>query len=112
MACVFAAGILSLSIYEIWGLSLWGFFAPCFLATFGCALTVGTGASGSMEPFYEIAGVAAALFGTMEFAISGIIGSIAMLFPATSSLPIAITMIIMSILCFVLLFLIKGKTKH
>lgn len=112
VACVFAAGILSLSIYEIWGLSLWGFFAPCFLATFGCALTAGTGASGSMEPFYEIAGVAAALFGTMEFAISGVIGSIAMLFPATSSLPIAITMIIMSILCFVLLFLIKGKAKH
>ncbi|MDE4996563.1 Bcr/CflA family drug resistance efflux transporter, partial [Francisella tularensis subsp. holarctica] len=51
-------------------------------------------------------------FGTKEFAISGIIGSIAMLFPSTSSLPIAITMIIMSILCFVLLYLIKGKTKH
>ncbi|MDE4965743.1 Bcr/CflA family drug resistance efflux transporter, partial [Francisella tularensis subsp. holarctica] len=65
-----------------------------------------------MEPFYEIAGVAAALCGTMEFALSGIIGSIAMLFPATRSLPIAITMIIMSILCFVLLFLITGKTKH
>lgn len=84
-----------------------GLFAPCFLAIFGCALTAGTGASGSMEPFYEMAGVAAALFGTMEFAISGTIGSIAMLFPATSSLPIAITMIIISIIAASLLILVK-----
>ncbi|WP_150466356.1 multidrug effflux MFS transporter [Francisella sp. SYW-9] len=111
VACVFVAGITSLTIYMIYGLTLWGFFAPCFFATFGAAFTTGTGASGSLEPFYEIAGVAAALFGTMEFAISGVIGSIAMLFPATSSLPIAITMIIMSVVCFVLLFLIKGKVK-
>ncbi|QIW10963.1 multidrug effflux MFS transporter [Francisella sp. LA112445] len=111
VACVFVAGITSLTIYMIYGLTLWGFFAPCFFATFGAAFTTGTGASGSLEPFYEIAGVAAALFGTMEFAISGVIGSIAMLFPATSSLPIAVTMIIMSVVCFVLLFLIKGKVK-
>ena len=107
--CVFLAGSLSLGIYLIYGLSLWGFFAPCFFATFGCALIVGTGASGAMEPFYEMAGVAAALFGTMEFALSGIIGSIAMLFPATSSLPIAIAMLVMSSLSFVLLLLVKNK---
>ena len=107
--CVFLAGSLSLGIYLIYGLSLWGFFAPCFFATFGCALVVGTGASGAMEPFYEMAGVAAAFFGTMEFALSGIIGSIAMLFPATSSLPIAIAMLVMSSLSFVLLLLVKNK---
>lgn len=113
VVCVFIAGVLSFSIYEVWGLSLWGFFAPCFLATFGCALTAGTGASGSMEPFYEMAGVAAGLFGTMEFAISGIIGSIAMLFPATSSLPIAITMIIISIIAASLLIIVKiTQTKE
>ncbi|MED7789233.1 multidrug effflux MFS transporter [Francisella sp. 19X1-34] len=111
VACVFVAGITSLTIYMIYGLTLWGFFAPCFFATFGAAFTTGTGASGSLEPFFEIAGVAAALFGTMEFAISGVIGSIAMLFPATSSLPIAITMIVMSIVCFILLLLIKCKVK-
>lgn len=111
VGCIFFAGILSLAIYILHGLSLWGFFAPCFLATFGAAFTAGTGASGSLEPFYEIAGVAAALFGTMEFAISGVIGSIAMLFPATSSLPIAITMIILSITCFILLFLIRANSK-
>ncbi|QLE78881.1 multidrug effflux MFS transporter [Francisella sp. Scap27] len=106
---VFIAGSLSLGIYLVYGLSLWGFFAPCFFATFGCALVVGTGASGAMEPFYEMAGVAAALFGTMEFALSGVIGSIAMLFPATSSLPIAIAMLLMSSLSFILLLLVKNK---
>lgn len=111
VGCVFVAGITSLIVYMAYGLTLWVFFAPCFFATFGAAFTTGTGASGSLEPFFEMAGVAAALFGTMEFAISGVIGSIAMLFPATSSLPIAITMIFMSIICFILLFLIKGKVK-
>jgi Bcr/CflA subfamily drug resistance transporter len=106
--CVFLAGSLSLGIYLVYGLSLWGFFAPCFFATFGCALVVGTGASGAMEPFYEMAGVAAALFGTMEFALSGVIGSVAMLFPATSSLPIAISMLVMSSLSFVLLILVRN----
>ena len=109
VVCVFLAGSLSLGIYLVYGLSLWGFFAPCFFATFGCALVVGTGASGAMEPFYEMAGVAAALFGTMEFALSGILGSIAMLFPATSSLPIAITMLVMSSVSFVLLLLVGRK---
>lgn len=109
VVCVFLAGSLSLVIYLIYGLSLWGFFAPCFFATFGCALVVGTGASGAMEPFYEMAGVAAALFGMMEFALSGIIGSIAMLFPATSSLPIAIAMLVMSSLAFILLIFVKIK---
>jgi len=107
--CVFVAGSSSLVIYATYGLSLWGFFAPCFFATFGCALTTGTGASGSMEPFYEIAGVAAALFGTLEFALSGLIGNIAMSFPATSSLPIATTMLIMSTICFILLIVLKEK---
>lgn len=107
--CVFIAGALSTAIYFIYGLTLWGFFAPCFFATFGCALLTGTGASGSMEPFYEIAGVAAALFGTLEFALSGLIGNIAMSFPATSSLPIAITMLTMSLICFVLLMILKEK---
>ncbi|QIV95405.1 DHA1 family florfenicol/chloramphenicol resistance protein-like MFS transporter [Allofrancisella inopinata] len=109
VSCVFTAGVLSLAIYLIYGLSLWGFFVPCFFATFGSAFTSGTGASGSLEPFYEIVGVAAALFGTMEFAISGLIGSVAMIFPATSSLPIAITMIITSIITIVLLTCIHKK---
>jgi DHA1 family florfenicol/chloramphenicol resistance protein-like MFS transporter len=109
--CVFIAGVSSFTIYMVYGLSLWGFFTPCFFATFGCALTTGTGASGSMEPFYEIAGVAAALFGTMEFAISGVIGNIAMSFPATTSLPIAVTMIIMSVVCFCLLMITKENNS-
>jgi DHA1 family florfenicol/chloramphenicol resistance protein-like MFS transporter len=116
VVCILFAGVSSLVVYSIFGLTLWGFFTPCFFATFGCALTAGSGASGSMEPFYEIAGVAAAMFGTMEFAISGVIGSIAMIFPATSNLPIAIAMIIMSSIAMILLILVNftslGKTNE
>ena len=107
--CVLLAGVLSLVLYSIYGLTLWGFFAPCFFATFGCALTAGSGASGSMEPFYEMAGVASAMFGTMEFALSGVIGSVAMVFPATSNLPIAIAMITVSSLAIVLLIITEVR---
>jgi DHA1 family florfenicol/chloramphenicol resistance protein-like MFS transporter len=110
VACVFIAGVSSLGIYCIFGLTLWGFFAPCFIATFGAAFTSGTGASGSMEPFYEMAGVAAALFSTVEFALSGAIGSVAMLFPPTTSLPIAIAMIVVSIVGIILL-IISNRNK-
>ncbi len=109
LSCIFISGVTSCAIYAFNGLSIWGFFAPCFLATFGCAFTAGTGASGSLEPFYEVAGVAAALFGTMEFALSGVIGSIAMIFPTTTSLPIAISMIIMSVIAFVLVMIVERK---
>ncbi|APC97905.1 multidrug effflux MFS transporter [Francisella frigiditurris] len=111
VGCIFFAGILSSFVYFVSGLSLWGFFAPCFFATFGCALTSGTGASGSMEPFFEIAGVASAMFGTLEFSISGLVGSVAMLFPATTNLPIAISMLVMSSLTFILL-LILGRNEE
>lgn len=107
--CVFIAGILSLASYVGFGLSLWMFFAPCFFAAFGCATAAGAGASGSMEPFFEIAGVASAMFGTMELSLSAIIVGIAMSFPATTALPIALTMIISSLFALFLLSILGLK---
>ncbi|API87430.1 multidrug effflux MFS transporter [Francisella uliginis] len=111
IVCVFVAGILSLASYVGFGLSLWMFFAPCFFAAFGCAIAAGTGASGSMEPFFEIAGVASAMFGTMELSLSAIVVGIAMSFPATSALPIALTMLITSSFALFLLLILKIKKK-
>ncbi|MED7819687.1 MULTISPECIES: multidrug effflux MFS transporter [unclassified Francisella] len=112
VVCVFIAGILSLASYVGFGLSLWMFFAPCFFAAFGCAIAAGTGASGSMEPFFEIAGVASAMFGTMELSLSAIVVGIAMSFPATSALPIALTMLITSAFALFLLIILKIKKKN
>ncbi|GMN89247.1 multidrug effflux MFS transporter [Francisella sciaenopsi] len=111
VVCILIAGILSLASYVGFGLSLWMFFAPCFFAAFGCAIAAGAGASGGMEPFFEIAGVASAMFGTMELSLSAIVVGIAMSFPATSALPIALTMITTSLFALLLLLILRMVKK-
>ncbi|MBD2809210.1 Bcr/CflA family drug resistance efflux transporter, partial [Francisella tularensis] len=39
VTCVFAVGILALISFEIWGVSLWGSFAPFFLVRLGLSLS-------------------------------------------------------------------------
>jgi len=73
---IFLSGFTIIVIYLFKGLSLWGFFIPSTLGTFGCALTAGSGASGAMEPFGDYPGVASAMFGALEIGGSAIIGSI------------------------------------
>ena len=96
---ILIAGLLLVVIDFAFGLSLWGFFGPCTLATFGCALTAGSGASGALEPFGEFPGAAAAMFGALQLGGSAVIGSIATLFPLNSSLPLGGTMLCTSYSC-------------
>jgi Bcr/CflA subfamily drug resistance transporter len=102
---ILLAGMVMLGIHMISGLSLLGFFLPSMIATLGSALTAGPGASGALEPFEAFPGAASAMFGALQLGGSSVIGSIATLFPITSSLPLALTMLIMasiSLLCFML----------
>ncbi|MFZ9035405.1 MAG: multidrug effflux MFS transporter [Francisellaceae bacterium] len=108
---IFASAVILLMVFFIDGLSLWGFFAPCMLATFGCALTAGAGASGAMEPFGEFPGAASAVFGSMEMGGSAVIGSIATLFPLNTSMPLGFTMLVMSLLSLLLLLLLSANKK-
>jgi DHA1 family florfenicol/chloramphenicol resistance protein-like MFS transporter len=109
--CVLMAGVLSLASYVGFGLSIWMFYAPCFFASFGCSIAAGTGASGGMEPFEDIAGVASSMFGTVEMSLSAIVVGVAMSFPATSALPIAFTLIFTSSFALMLLFFL-GVAKR
>ena len=104
---IFFSGLLLLVIYFIFGLSLFGFFLPCMLATFGCALTAGSGASGALEPFGHISGSAAAMFGALELGGSSVVGSIATLFPINTSIPLGCTMLITSIISIIALLLLQ-----
>ncbi len=99
---IFFSGVLLVVIHLIFGLSLWGFFAPCMFATFGCALTAGSGASGAMEPFGAFPGAASAMFGALQLGGSAVIGSVSTLFPITTALPLAGTMLVMSIISLIL----------
>ncbi len=106
------SGIIMLILDLLYGLTLWGFVGPSMLFTFGCALTTGAGAGGAMEPFGESSGTAAAVFGAMEFGVSALIGSFVMLWPIKNALPLAIEVLITSILSLLFLFLLYKKTQR
>lgn len=105
------SGILLIIIYKSFGLSLWGFFGPSMLATFGCALTAGSGAGGALEPFGSFPGAASAMFGAVQLGGSSIIGSIATLFAINTSYPLALAMLATSTISLVLLFALKATLK-
>lgn len=107
--CVIFAGFVQFGAHYLYGLTLWSFFGPAMLATFGCALTCGSGASGALEPFGEFSGAAAAMFGALELGGSALLGSVAMLFKVQSSLPMAYTMIITTTFALMLLMIFKRK---
>jgi hypothetical protein len=67
------------------------------IACTGAIFLIGSGAAGAMEPFAHMAGTAGAGLGFSQFTISAIVGTCMMLFPITSSLPFAITIILVSI---------------
>ena len=72
------------------GLTLGGFLFPFALAGTGAALSIGAGQGGAMEPFGEIAGTAAALFGAIEFFTCSIGGLMVMHWPIHSTQPLAL----------------------
>jgi len=104
---IFCSSPLLIVIYLINGLSLWGFFSPSLLATFGCALTTGSGASGALESFGKYPGTTAAMFGALELGGSAIIGSVATLALINTPYPLALTTLITSSLSFILLLCYK-----
>ena len=109
---IMSSGMLLLIVYWLDGLSLWGFFGPSMLATFGCALTAGSGASGAMEPFGEFSGVASAMFGALQLGGSAIVGSLAALFALSASCPLAITMLATSLISLFLLLLLHLSSSR
>ena len=107
---LFLSSILLFVVYLIDGLSLLGFYGPMVVATFGGALTAGSGASGALEPFSDCAGAASAMFGAIELGGSAIIGAIICSFSMITPLPLALSMLSGSILSMLLLvLLIKSK---
>lgn len=95
------AGALMFVWYETAGLSLAQFLIPCMIAGIGGALIMGAGLAGAMEPFGHLAGSAAALAGSLEFLGSGLIGSLVMHLQVTSTVPLSLTMLILSALALI-----------
>ena len=93
IACMFAGGFLMLYGHFFMEESLTMFLIPMAIACTGSMFVLGASASAALEPFGEVAGTAASAFGSLEFGISSIAGSILMLFPVTSTLPYGVAIV-------------------
>ncbi len=102
-----AGGVSMLLVDKFLGLSLIGFMSTTVVACIGAVCFMGSGAAGAMEPFSEKTGMAAAALGFGPFAIAAITGAIMMLFPISSSLPYAITLIILSAMALLNIIIFK-----
>lgn len=113
VALLFAGGAGILIWYYVWSLSLAGFLLPMAIACTGAIFLVGCAASTALEPFGAMAGTASAAFGAVEFGISSLSGTFLMCFPATSTVPYGIAILIIGSMAFLLLVFanrIKKKT--
>lgn len=95
----------------IWPETLAGFLLPMAVACIGAMFLLGASAAASLEPFGHIAGTASAAFGCMDFGIAAIAGSLLMLFPITSAMPYAISLVIFAALILLLLGIPQRKPQ-
>jgi Bcr/CflA subfamily drug resistance transporter len=80
----------------VWPHTLFGFLLPMGIACIGAMFLLGASAAAALAPFGHIAGTASAAFGFMDFGVAALAGSLLMLFPITSAVPYAITIIILA----------------
>lgn len=105
-------GGVSMLWWYYWAdLSLSGFLLPMVIACMGAIFVVGGAASGALEPFGAIAGTASAAFGAVEFGLSAVIGSLLMLFPATSTVPYGTAIVLMAVTSWLFFVLLLGKKE-
>lgn len=107
ITCILIGGLAMFFWQYTFGLSTYAFLTPMILISIGAAFTMGAGAAGAMEPFSEMAGAAAALYGFFEFVFSAIVANIVLQFPTNSSLPLAITVSLLGFAGLLLFFMKK-----
>jgi len=109
---IFGALIMYL-LDSLFGLSTLGFMLPNAIITLGIGLLFGPAMAGSLRPFKHIAGMASASYGAVLYCITGIVVSGVMQFEIIDDKPLAIAMIIMSILSLIALKMLpKSKYQH
>lgn len=87
------SGIVMLSWYEDFGLSIFEFICPMMIMGIGGAFLMGGGAGGAISPFPEMAGTASALFGCIEFLAAFFISQIVLEWQVRSTIPLSYTLL-------------------
>lgn len=91
-------GLWMLIWYLLQGLSIHNFIYPMLLIGTGGTFCMGAGTGGSMAPFEEAKGAAAAAGGALRFLFAGIVGYLLINKTVTSTLPLAIPAVLFSLI--------------
>ena len=108
----FLGGVVMLAFNLMFGLQLIPFLVATAMASVGAVFIVGAAAAQAMEPFPEMAGTASAGVGMMQFFIAGIVGSVLLRFPVTSSISYAICILVISVIMFLLILNQIKEVRH
>ncbi|GGI85683.1 multidrug effflux MFS transporter [Legionella impletisoli] len=115
LTCVFGfiitliGGIWMATWYISSGLTLEGFIYPMLLIGIGGTFSMGAGQGGSMWPFGDHTGTAAALGGTLRFTFSSIIGLMVISDDVASTLPLGLPAIGFSVTGLFLFIVFKAQ---
>lgn len=116
IACMAIGGISMLLCHVFNPAAMSGFIIPMVIACTGAMFLLGGSASLALEPFGKMAGTASAAFGAIEFGLAAFIGSLLMLFSATSAFLYSIFILILSFLSLILsdqrFFPLINETKN
>jgi DHA1 family bicyclomycin/chloramphenicol resistance-like MFS transporter len=102
-------GLIMAFIYIEYGLTLNGFIYPMLLVGIGGTFCMGAGSGGSMVPFDENTGSAAALGGTLRFLFSSLVGMLVINDHVASTLPLGLPAIIFSLIGLGVFFIYRKK---
>lgn len=105
-------GLLMAGMYIKNGLIINGFIYPMLLVGIGGTFCMGAGSGGSMDPFNENTGSAAALGGTLRFLFSSLLGTLVISDHVASTLPLGLPAILFSLFGLVLFLLKRQSLQH
>lgn len=109
----FLLSLLGGLVMTVWffisGLSINNFIWPMLLIGIGGTFGLGAGSGGLMEPFGHQAGTASALSGAIRFLFSAVIGALTITRTVSSTLPLAVSAVCLSLIGLMLFMMYKKK---
>lgn len=98
--CMFAAGIIMLSIGMLGIINTFVIIAPMMLFSFGAGFIFPNSFAAAFEPFHAMAGMAAAVFGSLQILGTSVASALVALVHERNQIPLAIILLIIAILLF------------
>ncbi|AUJ58932.1 Bcr/CflA family drug resistance efflux transporter [Coxiella-like endosymbiont of Amblyomma americanum] len=104
-------GIVMIAWYLIANLTISGFIYPMLLIGVGGTFSLGAGTGGAMEPFGNMAGMAAALSGSFRCFFSAFTSTLVITKNISSALPLALSAVLFSTVGLILFLTQKNNLK-